>query len=329
MPGKLPKLDLNITNRCNFRCTHCAFNSGVKEIDELSLEELEKILRETKELGGQRIDVTGGEPTIRQDYKEIIKTAKKMDYKVELITNASLIDEKSIAELREIGLDQIAVSIDGSDYATHARIRRVDKDTYRKLLEITRNISDSGFYTKVNTVVFSSNMHDMANISNLAEELGAKEHGIYYFTPVGRGESSKELSAEPLSWLNYIRNKLADKKIKLSVEVPIIEEDSELQTCCIAESKPYHFQILPDGSTYPCAIMSHYSKEFGNLRTCSIKSLWNNESIWRSYWKDSMEPLFKKYNSCVDYSASFDINKYKNYRFVCPLRKYSVGELLG
>ena len=83
---KLPKLDLNITNRCNFQCTHCAFDSGILDLPELTLSELEKILRETKEIGGQRFDITGGEPLVREDVEEIIAIGKGLGYKIELVT---------------------------------------------------------------------------------------------------------------------------------------------------------------------------------------------------------------------------------------------------
>ena len=50
---RLPKLDLNITNRCNYRCKHCAFDSGVIDMKELTVPKLTKILKDTKELGGE------------------------------------------------------------------------------------------------------------------------------------------------------------------------------------------------------------------------------------------------------------------------------------
>lgn len=56
----LPKLDLNITNRCNFRCIHCAFDSGKKQIKEFSTQKIKQILKDTKKLGGKKIDITGG-----------------------------------------------------------------------------------------------------------------------------------------------------------------------------------------------------------------------------------------------------------------------------
>ena len=43
MPKPLPKLDLNITNRCNFRCIHCCFNSGETTLPEFSLNKIKEI----------------------------------------------------------------------------------------------------------------------------------------------------------------------------------------------------------------------------------------------------------------------------------------------
>ncbi|MBI5871581.1 radical SAM protein, partial [archaeon] len=123
----IPKLDLNITNRCNFRCVHCAFDSGMRTMNEFSLNKIRQILIDTKKLGGERIDITGGEPTIRKNIFEIIKIAKSLGYKVELVTNGSLLNKKGLLRLKTIGLDSIAVSLDGSDYGKYSRIRKVSK----------------------------------------------------------------------------------------------------------------------------------------------------------------------------------------------------------
>lgn len=95
MSKPLPKLDLNITNRCNFRCIHCCFNSGETTLPEFSFEKIKEILKEFKTLGGERIDITGGEPLLRSDLPEIIKLGKDLNLKIELVTNGSLLtDEK-------------------------------------------------------------------------------------------------------------------------------------------------------------------------------------------------------------------------------------------
>jgi len=327
----LPKLDLNVTNRCNFRCVHCAFDSGIKETNELSIEELEKILKDTKELGGERIDITGGEPTIREDIGEIIKLGKALDYKIELVTNGSLITKKELSKFKNLGLDSIAISLDGSNYEIYSRIRKVDEKTYRHVLETIDDAVDLGFYTKINTVAFNSNLENIPEITEFCINKKIKEHGIYYFTPVGRGDISTELSVEPVKWLDFIREKLVkyDSQIKLSIEFPIIEKDFPKEGLdCILKEDPYHLQILPDGNVYPCAILASYQKPIGNLHKTSIKEIWNNQKLWKDYYQNICSEVFQKFDGfCADFH-NFNLKNYSSkYKFVCPLRKFLVGEL--
>lgn len=331
MHKKLPKLDLNITNRCNFRCVHCAFDSGMCRMNEMSVAELEKILADTKELGGERIDITGGEPAIRQDLQQIIRIAKGMGYKIELVTNGSLLEKGDLQKLKALGLDAIAVSLDGSSAAVYNRIRQMDEKTFRKAKKTIRNAIAVGFLVKVNTLVCEENLHDLTSISEWCISVGVKEHGLYYYTPVGRGARGSLQSVEPVKWLNFIRDKLAnlDSRIKLTLEVPIIEANSTLQnTRCILEEDPYHLQILPDGNVYSCAILASYGKAAGNLHNVPIKDIWNNKL--EPYAKRIREEIFARFNgSCVDFRG-FSLSDYisRGYRFVCPLRKFRARELL-
>ena len=329
----LPKLDLNITNRCNFRCTHCAFDSGIIKMPEFSLQSLEKILRETKEFGGKRFDITGGEPLVREDVGEIIDIGKKLGYKIELVTNGSLLTKEILEKFRNQGLDGIAISLDGSNAEIYNKIRGRDKATFEKVVSNILETKKQGFYTKINTTIFSCNLEDSLNIVELALKLGVDEHGLYYFTPVGRGMRSSELSVEPLKWLNFIRTKLKKYKnseMKISLEIPIIEKEKmKCNSGCIANNEQSHLQILPDGNVYPCAILASYGKPIANFNKCSIKDIWKNKNLWEKYWNE-LNSLFEKLGSyCVNFNSAFQMNNYRcgKYRFVCPLRKYELGEM--
>lgn len=331
--GNLPKLDLNTTNRCDFRCTHCAFDSGKKKMSELSLEQITRILKETKELGGERFDITGGEPLVRKDVNEIIRIGKKLGYKIELVTNGSLLTKRKLANFKRLGLDSLAISLDGSDFETYSRIRQVDRKIYEQVLKSIDDALSPGFIVKINTVVFQSNLQDLPNITRFCIDKGITEHGIYYFTPIGRGEHGKEKSVEPLIWLNFIRKNLVQftGKIKLSLEIPIIEKgrmNKELR--CIANAEKYHLQILPDGNTYPCAILASYNKPVANLSMISIKDVWQNEMLWKNYWQEVSHLFESMSNYCVDFKKAFNMKEYdlEKYDAVCPLRKFSVEDVL-
>lgn len=329
---KLPKLDLNITNRCNFRCTHCAFDSGVAQMSELTLGELEKILRETKDLGGERFDITGGEPLIREDVEDIVKLGKRLDYKIELVTNGALLTRKKLRKFKKLGLDGIAISLDGSNAEVYNRIRRRDKETFGRVIENIKESKRKGFYTKVNTTVFDFNLEDIPSITELALSLGADEQGIYYFTPIGRGNRSKELAVEPLKWLEFIKTRLKKyqgRGMKISLELPLIEKESwNPDSGCIANKEKSHLQILPNGNVYPCAILASYEKPIANLHKYSIKDVWGNTELWERYWKD-LSQLFKGLGGyCVDFKRAFNMKDYdyKKYGFVCPLRKFELED---
>lgn len=328
----LPKLDLNITNRCNFRCVHCAFDSGIKKMKEFSAKELERILKETKELGGERIDITGGEPLVRKDLDKIIKIGKKLGYRIELVTNGSLVTKERLKKFKSLGLDAIAVSLDGSNHKTYNKIRKADEKTFNHVIDVVENSVELGFYTKVNTVAFKSNKIDLPNITQLCIDLRVNEHGIYYFTPVGRGKYGGQFSIEPLEWLRFIRKSLMkfDSKIKISIEFPFIEKDFKIGNCdCILKEDPYHLQILPDGNVYPCAILASYGKPIRNLNKSSVDEVWNDRKLWSTYYRKVLSGIFQKNGSCVNFSESFDLKNdfYRKFKFVCPLRKFRISSV--
>jgi MoaA/NifB/PqqE/SkfB family radical SAM enzyme len=330
---RLPKLDLNVTNRCNFRCVHCAFNSGVERMGELSLQEIGSLLHDVRGLGGERIDITGGEATMREDVDEIIRTGKDLGYKIELVTNGSLLTRDKLSEYRDIGLDSLAISLDGSDYMMYSRVRNVDRETYRRVLRSIGDSVDLGFFTKVNTVVFDSNLDDLPAITERCIDMGAGENGIYYFTPVGRGHGRGELSVEPVRWLNFMRERLLKyrDRIKLSLEFPLIEKDFPMEGIgCILKEDPYHLQILPDGNVYPCAILASYHMPVANLHDKPVKEIWNDRERWDEYCATVYREIFDRYGGfCADFSG-FDLKKYKpGHKFVCPLRKFTPSDLDG
>jgi len=326
---KLPKLDFNITNRCNFRCIHCCFKSGECMHKEFSLNKIQKTLLEFKKLDGQRIDITGGEPMMRKDVYQIIKIAKNLQLKTELVTNGSLLSKNKLQKFKKLGLDDIAISLDGSNFQTYAKIRLVNKKTYDKVVNIIKTCIELGFYTKINTVVFNSNLSDLINITKQAIQWGANEHGLYYFSPIGRGNNHQEQVADPLTFHKILKKeyKKVDKKIKLSVEVPILKKSKtkNLNISCYLQDA-WHLQILPDGNVYPCAIMAAYRQPLGNLYEESLSQIWQKAHD-KKFFKKNVKPLFNKYQGCVNYPECSGLIKNGRYSFVCLCRKFKIKEL--
>ncbi len=87
----------------------------------LSFDEIEKVVKSCKELGLQKVRITGGEPLLRPNLPDLIKKLSKLDLDVALTTNASLL-RKYAKELSEAGLNRVTVSLDAIDQEIHSKM---------------------------------------------------------------------------------------------------------------------------------------------------------------------------------------------------------------
>ena len=98
---KFPYIRMSITDVCNFKCGYCLPNGyQVDKSDNrkfLHLDEIKRLAKVFSKLGVSKIRLTGGEPTVRKDFFEIIKILKhEADIKkVVITTNGYHLDEKA------------------------------------------------------------------------------------------------------------------------------------------------------------------------------------------------------------------------------------------
>ena len=138
---KFPYIRLSVSDVCNFKCGYC-LPDGYK-IDKsdnrtfINKEEIRRLAKALSELGVSKIRLTGGEPTIRKDFFEIIKIIKQNSgiKKTVITTNGYHLD-KIANDIKESGLDGINISIDSLNSETFKKITGHDR-----LSEILRGIT--------------------------------------------------------------------------------------------------------------------------------------------------------------------------------------------
>ena len=137
---KFPYIRLSITDVCNYRCTYCLPQGYKKTPGDtrsfMSGEEISRLTKALSELGVCKIRLTGGEPTVRKDFFDILKDMKQNSNipKVTMTTNGYRLD-KIAAQLSEAGLDGINISIDSLNRETFKKLTGHDR-----LLEILEGI---------------------------------------------------------------------------------------------------------------------------------------------------------------------------------------------
>ncbi len=307
-------ITISITNRCNYLCTHCSFDSGERRISECTAEEWKRFLQEARSCGARKIDIGGGEPTLREDLPEIITLAHGLGYHVKLLTNGSLLNKERLDKLKESKLEAIAVSLDGSNSDIHNAIRKKDEEEFRKTIESIRRAKDYGFFVKINSVVVNKNLEDLPNLISLCLDLGADEHRLCYFTPTGRGARNPD-GVAPEKWLAFIRSKFTQfqRFSSIYVGVPFIENNRTLETCCWLNERIFPLHVLPNGDIYACSIRTATDHPLGNIKQTGIREIFEKQP--------------KIEGCCFDYSPYFGTTS-KNMKYVCPLRKFKLPEVL-
>jgi cyclic pyranopterin phosphate synthase len=117
---RFPYIRLSITDVCNFKCGYCLPNGYQKDKSDnrtfLSLEEVQRLAKGLSGLGISKIRLTGGEPTVRKDFFDIVKILKQNSgiKKTVITTNGYKLD-KLAEQIFESGLDGINISIDSLD----------------------------------------------------------------------------------------------------------------------------------------------------------------------------------------------------------------------
>lgn len=110
-------LRLSVTDKCNFRCAYCLPNGYQKNPceteDELSLNEIRRLVEGFSSLGFKKVRLTGGEPTLRKDIVEIVEVIarQKSIEKVALTTNGFRL-KGLLGDLKTAGLSAINISLD-------------------------------------------------------------------------------------------------------------------------------------------------------------------------------------------------------------------------
>lgn len=129
-----------LTNKCNQRCRHCYMFAGVENEKELSTHEIQEVLGNFAKNGGKVVTFTGGEATIRNDFKDIVKYAKEVGLVVGVLSNGLLWSQRFIDKVKNF-VDEVQISIDGFDSESYMCVRGTD--TFNVALDAVEHLLDT------------------------------------------------------------------------------------------------------------------------------------------------------------------------------------------
>ncbi len=273
-----------LTYRCPMRCKMCNIwqNPTQKEL-ELKPKELE-ILPQLK-----FINLTGGEPFVREDIADIVEVCYKKTKRI-VISTSGWYDDRVLALAERFPNIGIRISIEGLSMKNdelRGREGGFDKGLRTLLALRELGVKDIGF----GCTVSNNNSHDMLALYRLSKDLGmefatATFHNSYYFHKNDNVVTNKDAVCQDFEKLINLQLKERHPKSWFRAFfnmglINYIEGGRRMLPC---EAGTMNFFIEPYGDVYPCnGLESKYWKEsMGNIReTTDFMQLWNSDQANR------------------------------------------------
>ncbi|MBW2312637.1 MAG: pyrroloquinoline quinone biosynthesis protein PqqE [Deltaproteobacteria bacterium] len=159
-----------LTYRCPLRCGYCSNPLDWASVrDGLDSDAWGRVMHEAAALGAIHVGLTGGEPTLRPDLREIVAHAAAANLYPHLVTAGTLIEPAGLDPLIEAGLRSVQLSIQDSDPA--ASDAMAGTESFERKLAFARAVRARGLPILLNVVVHRGNVDRVDAIIGLAREL--------------------------------------------------------------------------------------------------------------------------------------------------------------
>ncbi|MFA4858456.1 MAG: radical SAM protein [Candidatus Margulisiibacteriota bacterium] len=189
-----------ITARCNAACEFCSHWREEEPLkEEAGTEVILRNLRGLKLLGVHYLDITGGEPLLRDDLPEILAYAKKLKLFTVLTTNCALFPAKG--EKIAQHCDRLLFSLDFPDAEQHNRSR--DAELFANVLESIKIAKQVGRRPIINYTLTRDSVRFLPEMEDLARRYGV----LVWLNPVYASPAHEGLTPDSLAYVAYFLKK--------------------------------------------------------------------------------------------------------------------------
>ena len=276
MLGTNSVLLFEITTKCNLNCTHCFGNKSTNDL--LTLSQIKQILTKANSYGVADLILTGGEPFLREDIFEIIRSAKKSGIKnIAITTNGLMLENENVVRDIKKNLDTIAqlyIGFNGATSATHDFIR--GEGQFDKLIQILQNRSLRKAPIGIDVCIGKWNVHELYDFFEMAEMFNGRFFNFVPFVPIGAGKNLIDQVLSPQECMTMLEMVKEKKKEGYFVDLcftPYAKViDEELTGCCNILSE--FLTITAQGDVVPCLYMKDYN--LGSFLTNNLEQIYSN-----------------------------------------------------
>lgn len=284
---------LELTARCNLSCKMCYIHK--KEHDPIALsKELPTefwldFIEQAKQNGTLTMLITGGEPLLRKDFREIYLACKKAGFVTSVNTNGTLLTEADVEFFKQYPPARLNISLYGASFETYRALCGIGQ-LYERVTNNVRALCAAGVAVKLNYTVTAFNFGDAPAIYAFARELSIPvQHSTYMFPALRASENGtcSACRATPEQAAEYMfrcdKEKFSKEIFSLRAkgyahgcDVPYDEDEDSMRSeseriFCRAGVSSYW--LTYDGRLLPCGMME---KPFIDLQETTFAEAWQS-----------------------------------------------------
>lgn len=272
---------ISVTETCNLRCSGCWVSPNGRK--QLSTEQLNGIIEQSKAQGSYFFGILGGEPLMYKGLWEVLE--RHSDCYFQLFTNATLITDDIAERMRRLGNITPLISIEGLKEESDARRGR--DNVYERTLAGLRACRKAKLIFGVAASIGRSNYDELVSrkhIEDMARE-GAAYLWYYIYRPVGKNPISENaLSEEQIrSFRIFLNEQRVDAPLFI---IDTYWDDKGRAMCPAATGMSHH--ISPAGAVEFCPPLQ-MAKEFINADASNLVEIFNNSEFLASLRKMTAE----------------------------------------
>jgi MoaA/NifB/PqqE/SkfB family radical SAM enzyme len=302
-------LEIEVTTRCNLRCTLCEHTYWNEPARDMSLQEFKSIIDQFPHL--QWIGLTGiGESFLNKDFLSMLAYVKSKNIFVELYDTFYFIDAATAKKLIEMGIDRMFVSFDAATKETYEKIRvhsNFDQvvDNIRGLLKLKRQLKAHFPEIHFHYIITKDNAGEMLRYLELVRSLKADEPVTVQFTRMLHTFKEVEHLFTEIApeVIREVEGRARELSIDLSWNLNVPTDKPPLRDC-IEWSMPF---IFATGHVIPCCAGNESGRRdfqkdtsLGNIFEQSFKDIWFGRKYksFRRMLRAGQVPLQCK-NCCI------------------------------
>ncbi|HET9955197.1 MAG TPA: radical SAM protein [Polyangiaceae bacterium] len=270
---------VEIADRCNEACVHCYQVQGQK--GELDTEQWKRIFRELAEMGVLFLTISGGEPTLRKDFIELVAFARQLRFAVKIYSNALNITPALAAELGRLAVHEVQISLYSHLARVHDSVTRVP-GSFDRVVAATTHLRRVGVKVLLKTPLLSFNSSDFREYVDFVQSLDAE----YALDPTlnPREDGSLEPTKFGIRKRDYFAVRRDGRMARLAGTAPKpIRSDAERMPCGACRGSVH---VEPNGELRPCTLWNVPTGSALN----GVKEAWHNDAtataIRSLTWKD-------------------------------------------